>query len=108
MGGDLRVRSGVAENQTRQGFWSCIITTCSQTIYDITNTLGMLLLHLANELLLCTSDNLESERDINGLYCLQNDSLYSHNLKNSDGAALLWAEEHGQEVTAQRLLGEGS
>src|SRR2546421_13875 len=72
----------------------------------------MLLLDLANELLLCISDNLESQRDINAftrtnhhLYYLLNAHLYVQNFGSS---ALLWAAEHGREATAQRLLGEGA
>ena len=76
----------------------------------------MPLLDISNELLLCISENLESERDINAftrtnryLYYVLNSYLYRHNVQNfGGGSALLWAAEHGQEVTAQRLLGEGA
>src|SRR5205814_8524186 len=68
-----------------------------------------------NELLLCISENLESERDINaftrtnrGLYYLLNAYLYRHNVQKFGGSALLWAAEHGREVTAQGLLDEGA
>src|SRR5436305_327922 len=69
--------------------------------------------NLANELLLCISDKLESERDINTftrtnrhLYYVLNDYLYRHNVQEfGGGSALLWAAEHG---AAQRLLGEGA
>ena len=72
----------------------------------------MPLLDIANELLLCLSENLVSERDINTfartnhhLYYLLNAHLYVQNFGSS---ALLWAAEHGREATAQRLLGEGA
>src|SRR5438552_5895155 len=79
-------------------------------------TLEMPLLDIANELLLCISENLESESDINAftrtnrqLYFVLNDYLYRHNVqKFGGGSALLWAAKHGQEVAAQRLLGEGA
>ena len=75
----------------------------------------MPLLDISNELLLCISENLESERDINAftrtnrhLYYLLNSYLYRHNVRKFRGSALLWAAEHGREVTAQRLLEEGA
>ena len=76
----------------------------------------MSLLDVANELLLCISDNLESERDINAftrinrrIYFVLNDYLYRHNVRKfGGGSALLWAAEHGREATAQRLLEEGA
>src|SRR5947199_2305024 len=72
--------------------------------------------NLANELLLCISDKLESERDINAftrtnrhLYYVLNDYLYRHNVQEfGGGSALLWAAEHGQGGAAQRLLGAGA
>src|SRR4051794_17960315 len=73
----------------------------------------MPLLHLANELLCSISENLELERDINAfaqanrhLYHLLNTYLYRHNIQQSGSSALLWAARHGQEATAQKLLGE--
>src|SRR5436305_2888378 len=75
----------------------------------------MSLLDVAIELLLCISENLESERDINAftrtnrcLYYLLNSYLYRHNVRKFRGSALLWAAEHGREVMAQRLLEEGA
>src|SRR5438270_437811 len=55
-------------------------------------------------------------RDINAftrtnrqLYFVLNDYLYRHNVRKfGGGSALLYAAEHGQEVAAQRLLGEGA
>ncbi|KAF2176500.1 hypothetical protein K469DRAFT_457640, partial [Zopfia rhizophila CBS 207.26] len=73
----------------------------------------MSLLHLANEVLCCISENLELERDINAfvqanrrLYRLLNTHLYRYNIRRSRSSALLWAAQHGQEATAQRLLEE--
>ncbi|KAF2174966.1 hypothetical protein K469DRAFT_612531 [Zopfia rhizophila CBS 207.26] len=73
----------------------------------------MPLLHLANELLYCISENLELERDINAfaqanrrLYRLLNAYLYRYNIRQSRSSALLWAAQYGQEATAQKLLGE--
>ena len=73
----------------------------------------MPLLHLANEVLCCISENLELERDINALaranrrlYRLLNTYLYRYNIRQSGSSALLWAAQHGQEATAQKLLGE--
>jgi ankyrin repeat protein len=73
----------------------------------------MSLLHLANELLCSISENLESERDINAfaqanrhLYRLLNSYLYQQNIRQSECSALLWAAQHGQEATAQKLLRE--
>ena len=75
----------------------------------------MFLLDLPNELLLSIADRLELERDINAfartnrrLYYLLNAYLYRHNMQKFGGSALLWAAEHGREVTAQWLLGEGA
>ena len=75
----------------------------------------MPLLDISNELLLCISENLESERDINAftrtnrrLYYLLNGYLYRHNIQKSGGSALSWVAEHGREATAQRLLEEGA
>ncbi|KAF2177263.1 hypothetical protein K469DRAFT_677513, partial [Zopfia rhizophila CBS 207.26] len=75
----------------------------------------MPLLRLANELLKCIAESLGSERDINAftqinrrLYDLLNLYLYRHNIQDSGSSALLWAAIHGQEATAQRLLGEGA
>src|SRR5437762_1966042 len=75
----------------------------------------MPLLDISNELLLCISENLQSERDINAftrtnrrLYYLLNSYLYRYNVRKFRGWALLWAAEHGREVTAQRLLEEGT
>ncbi|KAF2193472.1 hypothetical protein K469DRAFT_513758, partial [Zopfia rhizophila CBS 207.26] len=71
----------------------------------------MPLLGLANELLLCIAEKLESERDINGLtrtnrrfHNLLNTYLYRHNVQRYGGLALLWAAEHGQETTTRMLL----
>src|SRR5207302_3202156 len=73
----------------------------------------MPLLHLPNELLCSIAENLELERDINAfaqanrrLYRLLNTYLYRYNIRQSGSSALLWAARHGQEATAQKLLGE--
>tara|TARA_R110002003_G_scaffold37_3_gene2136 strand:- start:1533 stop:1907 length:375 start_codon:yes stop_codon:yes gene_type:complete len=73
----------------------------------------MPLLDLANELLHCIAETLESERDINAfaqanrrLYRLLNNHLYRHNVQRSQRSALLWAAQHGQEATVQKPLGE--
>ena len=75
----------------------------------------MPLLDLANELLLCIAENLESERDINAftrtnrhLYYLLNVYLYRHNVRKSDSWALLWAATRGREAAAQKLIAEGA
>ena len=75
----------------------------------------MPLLDLANELLYCIAENLESERDVNAfaqakrrLYRLLNSYLYRYNIQRSGSSALLWAAQHGQEATARRLLEEGA
>src|SRR5204862_3383637 len=75
----------------------------------------MPLLDISNELLLCISENLESERDINALtrtnrhlYSLLNAYLYRRNVQKFGSSALLWAAAVGQELTAQRLLREGA
>ncbi|KAF2176950.1 hypothetical protein K469DRAFT_605193 [Zopfia rhizophila CBS 207.26] len=66
----------------------------------------MPLLNIANELLLCISDNLESERDINAfiqanrrLHRLLINYLYRYNIQRSGSSALLWAARYGQEAT---------
>ncbi|PVH91626.1 hypothetical protein DM02DRAFT_467953, partial [Periconia macrospinosa] len=71
------------------------------------------LLYLANKLLYRISENLESERDINAfaqanrrLYHLLNTYLYRYNIRQSGSSVLLWAAQHSQEVTAQKLLRE--
>jgi ankyrin repeat protein len=71
----------------------------------------MPLLNLPNELLRYISECLESERDINTiartnrrLYSLLDIYLYDYNVQQSGSSALLWAAEHGQEATAQKLL----
>ncbi|RYP27107.1 hypothetical protein DL767_007804 [Monosporascus sp. MG133] len=53
------------------------------------------------------------ERDINAfaqanrrLYRLLNTYLYHYNIRRSGSSALLWAAQHGQEATAQKLLGQ--
>ena len=68
---------------------------------------------LENELLYRIFENLELERDINAftqvnrhLYHLLNPYLYRHNIQQSGSSALLWAAQHGQEATAQKLLNE--
>jgi ankyrin repeat protein len=70
-------------------------------------------LDLANELLYCVSETLESERDINTfaqanhrLYHLLNNYLYFHNIHQSGSSALLWAAKHGQEAAVRKLLDE--
>ena len=75
----------------------------------------MPLLDLANELLLCIAENLESERDINAftrtsryLYYLLNGYLYRHNVQKSNSSALLWAATRGREATVQKLIAEGA
>ena len=73
----------------------------------------MPLLDLPNELLQNISENLESERDINviaqanwRLYRLLDNYLYRYNVQRSGSSALLWAAQHGQVATAQKLLRE--
>ncbi|KAJ8116082.1 hypothetical protein OPT61_g2411 [Boeremia exigua] len=73
----------------------------------------MPLLDLANELLFCITENLESEGYINSLaqvnrhlYRLLNPYLYCLNIRQSGCSALLWAALDGQTGTAQRLLEE--
>src|SRR5436190_21841100 len=75
----------------------------------------MPLLDLANELLLCIAENLESEKDINAftrtsryLYYLLNGYLYRHNVQKSNNSALLWAATRGREATVQKLIAEGA
>jgi Ankyrin repeats (3 copies) len=76
---------------------------------------SMALLDLASELLLCISENLELERDINAftrtnhhLYNLLNPYLYRHDIRLFRSSALRWAAEHGQEGTARKMLREGA
>src|SRR5690242_15610055 len=78
-------------------------------------TSAMSLLDLANELLQCISENLESEREINAfaqanrrLYGLLNSYVYRYNVQCSASSALVWTAQHGQEATARRLLAEGA
>ncbi|KAH7042243.1 F-box domain protein [Macrophomina phaseolina] len=75
----------------------------------------MSLLGLANELLQSIAEFLSAEKDINAfsranrrLYNILNTYLYRHNVRHGASSALLWAAQHGQEATAQRLLGEGA
>ena len=75
----------------------------------------MPLLHLANELLLCISENLQSERDINAfsqtnsrLHDVLDTYLYRHNVQRLGSSGLWWAARHGQEATAQKFLEEGA
>lgn len=72
----------------------------------------MPLLSLPDELLLCLSENLESEKDIYAfaqasqrLYCVLNSLMYRYNIQNSKGSALLWASRRGQETTVWKFLG---
>ncbi|KAF2843938.1 hypothetical protein T440DRAFT_359084, partial [Plenodomus tracheiphilus IPT5] len=71
----------------------------------------MSLLGLPNELLSSILRYLKSERNINAfaqtnkyLYRLFNTSLYVNNIQQSGSSALLWAAQHSQVVTAQKLL----
>src|SRR3954452_4898531 len=73
----------------------------------------MPLLRLPDELLCCISENLTLERDINAfahanrrLYRLLNTYLYYYKIRYSRSSAVLWAAQHAQEATAQKLLGE--
>jgi ankyrin repeat protein len=73
----------------------------------------MPLLDLPNELLVCFSEQLESEKDLNAfarangrLYCLLNTYLYRRNVKWSGSSALLWAARQGEEATLGKLLKE--
>jgi ankyrin repeat protein len=75
----------------------------------------MPLLDLVDELLLCISKTLESERDINAfsqtngrLHDVLNIYLYRHNVQRLGSSGLWWAARHGQEATAQRFLNEGA
>jgi ankyrin repeat protein len=75
--------------------------------------LVMLLPNLPNELLLCISENLQSEGDINAfsqtnrrLHDVLNTYLYRHNVQRLGSSGLWWAAKNGQEVTAQRFLEE--
>src|SRR5690242_17594853 len=75
----------------------------------------MPLLDLENGLVLCISEYLESESDINAfsqsncrLHDLLNVHLYRHNVQQLRSSGLLWAAEHGQAATAQRFLEEGA
>src|SRR5947207_13617146 len=75
----------------------------------------MPLLDVANELLLCISEKLESESDVNAftrtnhrLYYLLNTYLYRRHAQKFGSTALLWAARYGREATAQRLLEQGA
>jgi ankyrin repeat protein len=75
----------------------------------------MPLLDLVNELLLCISENLQSERDINAfsqtnrrLHNVIYTYLYRHNVQQLGSSGLWWAARHGQEATAQKFLEEGA
>lgn len=70
---------------------------------------------LPNELLLSIANNLKSERDLSSftrtnahLHNLLSDYLYENNIKQHGSSALLWAAQHGQDKTAQRLLEKGA
>ncbi|KAJ5642416.1 hypothetical protein N7490_006416 [Penicillium lividum] len=74
----------------------------------------MALLDLPNELLQAITQILESQRDINALaqtncrlYFLLNPYLYSSNVRHHNSSALVWAAEHGQLQTAQKLICQG-
>src|SRR5438045_87512 len=75
----------------------------------------MPLLDLANELLLCIAENLESERDINAftrtsplpLLSPKWLSLPTQQAKYNK-SALLWAATRGREATVQKLIAEGA
>jgi hypothetical protein len=73
----------------------------------------MLLLDLPNELLLCLSEQLGSESDLNAfarttgrLYCLLNTHLYRRNVQWSGSSALVWAACQGREATLDKSLKE--
>ena len=70
---------------------------------------------LGNELLLCISESLELERDINAfsqsnrrLHDLLNTYLYRHNIQQLGSSGLLWVAEHGREAAARKFMEEGA
>ncbi|KAH7154752.1 hypothetical protein DER46DRAFT_578569 [Fusarium sp. MPI-SDFR-AT-0072] len=75
----------------------------------------MSLPHLPVELLWCTAENLESEKDINAfsqanrmLHDKLNTYLYQRNIKQSGSSGLLWIARHGRLEEAKILLGEAA
>jgi ankyrin repeat protein len=67
-----------------------------------------------NELSQAVIKYLNLQRDINALiqtsrqsYSLFNSYLYSSNIRNHNGSAMVWAAEHGQIQTAEKLILEG-
>src|SRR5882762_7043654 len=79
------------------------------------NSTGMLLLDLPNELLICISEHLDFEKDINALsrsnrrlHHLLNTYLYSHNIRHHRSIGLRWAAIHGQEGTVRNFLLKGA
>lgn len=75
----------------------------------------MWLLDLPIELLYCILHHLDLEKDVNALvqansnlHQLLNRYLYRRNIKRSRSSALLWAAEHGQSETAQKVLSYGA
>ena len=75
----------------------------------------MSLLNLPNEVFLCTSGYLETDRDINAfsrinrrLHEVLDTYLYHHNLQRSGGSGLWWAAQKGQVVTAGKFLEGGA
>ncbi|KND92754.1 Inversin [Tolypocladium ophioglossoides CBS 100239] len=75
----------------------------------------MSLLDLPNELLVSVAEKLVSEADIGSLvlvnrrlHTLLDKHLYRQNATTSRFSALLWASEHGSEITAQKSLNQGA
>lgn len=67
----------------------------------------MPLLNLPNEIILMIAESLEAECEINALvqtnrhlYALLNLYLYRLNIQKNGSSALLWAAQHGQDMTA--------
>ncbi|KAJ5100890.1 hypothetical protein N7456_006942 [Penicillium angulare] len=68
---------------------------------------------LPSELILMVAESLEAEREINALvqtnrylYTLLNWYLYRFNIQQNGSSALLWAAQHGRDMTAQTIISE--
>ena len=92
---------------------SWITTAGLQSLRCEANPSEMPLLDLVDELLLCISENLEAERDINAfsrtsshLHNVLNPYLYRHNVQRLGSSGLWWAAQDGQEATTRKFLEE--
>ena len=70
---------------------------------------------LANEILLFVAENIGRERDVSSVAqtsrhssSLLRSNLYQRNVQRSGSLALLWAAEHGQQLTAQTSFYAGA